>query len=176
MGLANILIVTLFWPWLTYATEGVRPGVVQQVDNSAMSFGFASGRANITRHLDGHYIEISVKTSDAKIMPYREGFRWGGEEAEAPATLVTLIVVQRDAKKLFVPLSAYSDLGNPRRVYLKGSVSGFEVRIAGGDAGTAYNASLVSDNEFLVRRRVTHGEFPGEAWEETHYAYNTLNN
>lgn len=117
-----------------------------------------------------------METSKTADSSFKEGFRWGGEDATAPPTLIASIVVRSGTDKLFVPLSAYSDLGDPRRISLKPTAAGFELAIAGGDAGVAYNAVLVFEKGWLTRRRVAHGEFPDEAWEETQYAYNTLDN
>lgn len=132
--------------------------------------------ATITDHVDGGDLKVTVKTSKTAGSFFKEGFRWGGEDSLVPPTLVTSIVVQNGADRLFIPLSAYSDLGDPRKIYLKPSTTGFELVIAGGDAGVAYNAVLVFEKGWLTRRRVAHGEFPDEAWEETRYAYNTLDN
>lgn len=137
---------------------------------------FVNGMATITEHVAGGDLKVTVKTSKAAGSLFKEGFRWGGEDPAAPPTLITSVVVRSGADKLFVPLSAYSDLGDPRQISLKSSAAGFELAIAGGDAGVAYNAVLVFEKGWLIRRRVAHGEFPDQAWEETQYAYNTLNN
>ena len=137
---------------------------------------FANGTATLATHVDGVDIKVSVKTRKTDDSPYKEGFRWGGEGSSAAPTMITLVVVQRGAERLFVPLSAYSDLGDPRKIFLKSRTVGFELDIFGGDAGVAYNATLIFENGWLIRRRVAHGEFPDEAWEEPQYAYNTLNN
>lgn len=140
------------------------------------SASFVDGVATITGHVASGNLKVTVKTSRTAGGHFKGGFRWGGEDAMAPLTLITSIVVQSGADELFVPLSAYSDLGDPRRISLKASATGFELAIAGGDAAVAYNAILVFKEGWLTRRRVAHGEFPDEAWEETKYAYNTLNN
>lgn len=145
-------------------------GAVRTVAN------FVNGVASISKRVSGDDFKVTVKTSKATGSLFKEGFRWGGEDAMVPPTLITSIVVQNGANKIFVPLSAYSDLGDPRRISLKSSAAGVELAIAGGDAGVAYNAVLVFEKGWLTRRRVANGEFPEQAWEETRYAYNTLNN
>lgn len=141
-----------------------------------LAAGFVDGRATITKHVAGGDLKVTVKTSKTGGSPFKEGFRWGGENSAAPSTLITSVSVQSGADRLFVPLSAYSDLGDPHRISIKTNGADFELAIAGGDAGVAYNAFLVFEKGWLIRRRVAHGEFPDEAWEETKYAYNTLDN
>lgn len=143
---------------------------------SGDSAKFIDGVASITKHVSGGDLKITVQTSKTAGSPFKEGFRWGGEDAIAPLTLITSIIVQSGADKIFVPLSAYSDLGDPRRISLKTIGTGVELTITGGDAGVAYSAVLVFKEGWLTHRRVAHGEFPDEAWEETKYVYNTLNN
>lgn len=137
---------------------------------------FSDGRATITKHIAGGDIRVTIKTSKTDGSPFKDGFRWGGEGSAVPLTLITSVAVQRGANNLFIPLSAYSDLGDPRQISLKPNAAGFELAITGGDAGVAYNAVLVFKKGWLIRRRVAHGEFPDQAWEETQYAYNTLDN
>lgn len=52
---------------------------------------------------------------------------------------------------------------------------GFKLTISGGDAATSYRAVLVFDYEHIQRRKVTHGEFPDEVWEETVYSFISKN-
>ena len=165
-----VLLVVMF-VGLSSACAGEKTPATMQDSRSA---NFVDGVATITEHVGN--LKVIVKTSKTASGLFKEGFRWGGEDAMAPMTLITSIVVQSGANKLFVPLSAYSDLGDPHRISLRISAAGFKLAIAGGDAGVAYNAVLVFEQGWLTRRRVAHGEFPDEAWEETKYAYNTLNN
>lgn len=171
MKLLALLVLMFFG--LSSASAGEKTPVAMRSGGSA---SFVDDVAIITKHVAGGDLKVTVKTSKTAGGFFKEGFRWGGEDAVAPPTLIASIVVQSGADKLFVPLSAYSDLGDPRRVSLKTSATGFEIAISGGDAGVAYNAVLVFEDGWLIRRRVAHGEFPNEAWEETKYAYNTLNN
>lgn len=162
MKLLLLSILIFVGPSLAFAGE------------KALVANFVDGRATITKHVVGGDLKVTVKTIKTGGSPFKEGFRWGGEDSVAPPTLIALIAVQSGEDKLFVPLSAYSDLGDPSQISLKSNGDGFELVIAGGDAGVAYNAVLVFEKGWLIRRRVVHGEFPDEAWEETKYSYNTL--
>jgi hypothetical protein len=132
--------------------------------------------ATITDNASGENTKITVRTSKAIDGHFDGGFRWGGEGDTMPTTLIKSIIVQSEEKQLFVPLSAYSDLGDPHKISLKRNTAGFEITITGGDAGGSYNAVLVFEGGWLTYRRVAHGEFPDQAWEETRYFYNILDN
>ena len=79
-------------------------------------------------------------------------------------------------KKVFVPLSAYSDLANPSNLVLKTNQNSFNLIIYGGDAGCSYKAELLFENSYIKARKVSHEEFPDEVWEKTEYHFNTLDN
>ena len=122
---------------------------------------------------DGAAIEVKITT--VRPLPdflFRSKYIWGGGENEPPALLVGSIDVAVGGEQVFVPLSAFSDLGSPKMASLKISANGFEVVIIGGDAGGAYDATFTFDGSWLVQRRVSSREFPDEAWEETKYSFN----
>lgn len=118
----------------------------------------------------------TVKTEPVNKSIYRKGYRWGGEDVEPPQTLISQLIVVVDGQNVFVPLSAFSDLGNARRVEVKVTRRGFDLVISGGDASASYRALLAFEKRKLARRKVQHGEFPDEAWEETRYKFNQLSN
>lgn len=106
----------------------------------------------------------------------RMGYRWGGEDIEPPQSMVSQLVVTVKGDDVFVPLSAYADLGSPRTIEIRTTSRGFELVVNGGDASSAYRALLVFEGRLLTRRKVQHREFPREAWEETRYKFNSLKN
>ena len=117
-------------------------------------------------------INIEIYTTNYELdWPYKEGFRWG-TELKHPKILITNISIIYGKKKVFIPLSAYSDLTNPTEYFVQTSNDSFSLLIFGGHASTSYRAELVSENGFIKRRRVQHREFPEEAWEETIYSFN----
>lgn len=109
--------------------------------------------------------------------PYKDALIWGGDDTKLPKTVLTSIDIRLGGgEKVFIPLSAYSDFGNVRRASLHKAANGFELSIHGGETAAAYDAVLVFKNDYLHRRKVTHREFPDEAWEETTYSFNTGEN
>lgn len=121
----------------------------------------------------GLMISITVKTLEVPSgFLYARGYRWGGDQMKPPKSIIESINVTVGGEEIYLPLSAYVDLGNPARASVVSTVTGFELIITGGDAGGAYDAKFVFDQRWLLRRRVASREFPSEAWEETVYAFN----
>ncbi|CAG1065974.1 hypothetical protein BAC1_01571 [uncultured bacterium] len=103
-------------------------------------------------------------------------WRWGAENV-CPSTFIEVLEVKVNGNLLFVPLSSFADLGNPRKVRIEvhNGKKRFAVVLTGGDAATSYSATLEFRNNLLSERIVRHGEFPSEAWEKTHYKFNLQN-
>ena len=99
-------------------------------------------------------------------------WRWGAEN-KCPNFYISEMLVSRDDETIFIPLSAFADLGNPKDVKVEShSKDGFSVVVIGGDAATSYTARLEFNKSVLVEKIVRHGEFPDEAWEKTKYKFN----
>lgn len=118
----------------------------------------------------------TLKTEPVNKTLDRKGYRWGGEDVEPPKALVSQLTVVVDGWDVFVPLSAFADLGNPRTVEVKVTRLGFHLVILGGDASASYRVLLAFEGRKLASRKVQHGEFPNEAWEETRYKFNQMSN
>lgn len=122
---------------------------------------------------DGLAIEVRIATSaPAANFPFRTKYIWGGGDVEPPSRVIESIDVVVAGEAVFVPLSAFADLGSPKRASISVSDGGFQLLIIGGDAGGSYDAMLAFDGPWLIRRRVSSRTFPDEAWEETSYSFN----
>ncbi|WP_342133593.1 hypothetical protein [Hydrogenophaga sp. OTU3427] len=99
-----------------------------------------------------------------------DGWRWGAENACPSLNLVAIEVLERD-DPIFVPRSAFSDLGSPYFASLHKLRVGFELLLKGGDASTSYLAIYRFSHRQIKSRKVTSGEFPGTAWEHTDYSF-----
>lgn len=100
-------------------------------------------------------------------------WRWGAENA-CPNAVIGSVELRINEELVFVPISAFADLGNPRVVQIdqrKGK-DRFAVILVGGDAATSYKATLEFQKDILLERVVRHGEFPTESWERTIYKFN----
>jgi hypothetical protein len=114
-------------------------------------------------------------------LQYVTGIRWGSTETMPPKTLITDISIVIEDKKTYIPLSAFCDLGNPREVFFTDSSQHLSLLINGGDAAGSYLAELTFEkypisrknisDYFIRRRKISHGEFPDESWEETKYSF-----
>jgi hypothetical protein len=159
--------------WFTILLVVVLP-VFQS--RSAPAAAFVEGEVKLIAHIQNRDVIVLMRTTQLKAesYPYKRGFRWGAEDREPPQTLLASVNVSVEGVPVFVSLSAYCDLADPRKASLKQTDSGFVLTITGGDAASAYEAILTFENGNLVRRRVSSREFPKEAWERTEYLYNTL--
>jgi hypothetical protein len=97
-------------------------------------------------------IEISQAKLDLSSFPYKGALLWGGDVDELPQTVLTSIHITQNRKAVFVPLSAYSDMGN-------------------GGTASGYDATFSFSHGFLKTRTVRNREFPDETWEETRYSF-----
>ncbi|MEW6108482.1 MAG: hypothetical protein AB1632_04830 [Nitrospirota bacterium] len=85
--------------------------------------------------------------------------------------------VKVGGESIFIPLSAFADLGNPRSVNIESGKrkNRFAVVLNGGDAATSYTARFDFRDNILSERVVRHGEFPDQSWEKTTYKFNIGN-
>jgi hypothetical protein len=100
---------------------------------------------------------------------------WGGsiESVDEPATsikVVTSPIVQINGKKVFVPLSSYSDLANPRRAGISTKGDTFLISITGGVDAPSYTAEILFTGEGIKSKTVTSTADPKEVWEMTYYS------
>lgn len=139
----------------------------------ASSDVFVENKAELTATIKaGTTVRVVIqKIVIASDYPIKSGFRWGGDDTELPKTLVGSVQVWIGNEKIFVPMSSYSDLGNPRTASLKKTRKGFEIKIGGGNAAGSYSAILLIENSNVHRRKVVSGEFPDQVWEETVYSF-----
>lgn len=103
--------------------------------------------------------------------PYRAALLWGGDIGSLPMSIVSAIRIQTDKRTIFVPLSAYGDLGDVKSVSCNPIPRGFRMSLHGGNTAASYDATLYFERGFLVRRDVRLRELPDERWEKTTYAF-----
>lgn len=137
----------------SYADEALRPGV------SELRSGQRSGKPIIVR--------VNVASPSLERCA---GWRWGAE-AECPRLAVIELEVRVGADNIFVPRSAFADLGSPNRISLMTRKSGFDIVVHGGDAANSYVARLRFSKLEIKSRRVESGEFRDSAWENTTFSF-----
>jgi hypothetical protein len=121
-------------------------------------------------------VEVLAQTTDFSpaAFPYVSsvsGYLWAGWGASFhwPRTVITSLRVSIRSQPVYIPMSAFCDLGNPHRMVLRATAKGFQVSIDGSDAGDSFEAVLEFEGTTLKRRKVHLNEFPDEMWEETTY-------
>lgn len=115
--------------------------------------------------------EVVVRAQVSPLsLDHCEGWRWGAEN-ECPRLALVKLAVYVGKEKVFLPRSAFADLGLPARIDLKTGPSLLDVVISGGDAATAYTAILKFSRTELKRRKVFGNEFKQTAWEDTSYSF-----
>jgi hypothetical protein len=93
-----------------------------------------------------------------------------GAEGECRRLAIVSLQVVLGEETLFVPRSAFADLGSPSRISVKRHGRRFDIVVIGGDAATSYAAGLRFWNSGISSRRVESGEFNASGWEETTFA------
>jgi hypothetical protein len=96
---------------------------------------------------------------------------WGGDEVYIPREIIDSIVIKRKGEGIFLPFSAFSDLGDPRDISFKYIKNNFLIIIHGGDAAGSYQATLTLKNGRLIKKRVVSNEFPDQVWTESKYSF-----
>jgi hypothetical protein len=115
--------------------------------------------------------EIVVRAEIGQVTVGRcAGWRWGAEN-ECPRSALVALTVSIGREQIFVPWNAYADLGTPVRIDLKPGSSSLDLVVKGGDAATAYTATLKFSPTRLKRRKVFGNEFKHTAWEEVTYSF-----
>ncbi len=145
---------------------------------------FIQGVAKLSNQLaDGTSVKIEVRSK--KLMPkypYERAFLWGGDmmgkdKVIMPKTIISMVDIKVGNESVLVPLSAYSDLGNPYQILFEKTKRGFRLIIEGeGGTDTSYKAVLEFSDDNIQRRKVVLGVFPQEVWEETVYSFISRNN
>lgn len=103
--------------------------------------------------------------------PYKNALFWGGDVGVLPKNFLSEIQVRSHSQTIFVPFSAYSDLGAVHRAFLRRTADGFALYLYGGETGTAYSAELIFAGGFMQSRTVFLNEFPQETREVTKYSF-----
>lgn len=116
-------------------------------------------------------LDVVTTITDRQECITADGWRWGSEDIP-PTTSISSLTVTISKKKIFIPKSAYLDLGNPRSIAVKQQNQKIIIEISGGDAATAYKALLELWTGVLQERIVANAEFPDAARETTIYDFN----
>jgi hypothetical protein len=104
------------------------------------------------------------------VISIKESWSWG-IEGKLPKTSILQLIVVVDKKPLFIPMSAFVDLANPKQLLIESKDDGFIVTIKGGETSTAYTAQLFFNKGSIVSKKIFNEEFPDDSWEEIKYSF-----
>lgn len=126
----------------------------------------------LSKELDVTHKDIQVQAMTADLHSdsnHLDGY-WGIRH-DAPKEIIKKLKISYQTTPLYLPKSAYCDLGNPSSIRIEQNSSRFTVIIKGGDAASSYKAILFFDQGQLTEKLVQSGEFPDERWEKTRYSF-----
>jgi hypothetical protein len=103
--------------------------------------------------------------------PYKDALLWGGDVGVLPLEVVGSIEVYDGDQMIFVPLSAYGDLGDVKLASVDPTARGFALNLHGGATASSYDAKLSFEGGYLVSRSVASREFPQQVREQTSYLF-----
>ncbi len=131
------------------------------------------GRTELSATLPNHKTArvALVQAIVGNNFPYKEALMWGGDVGKIPKSVVTLIEIHVGKESVFIPLSAYADLGDVRLASINSTARGFELQLHGGDTATSYDASLKFSDSYILSKTVTLREFPRQRLERTLYRF-----
>lgn len=126
--------------------------------------------------LSAQDIKVSIhfeRSSPADSCPSGNSWRWGAEQS-CPNRRIASVNLSFRGRPVFVPYSAFADLGNPTTITLQrnGKSLRYEITVRGGDAATSYECVLRFKGGVLQERHVKSAEFPDDSWEKTTYRFN----
>jgi hypothetical protein len=132
-----------------------------------------NGQTELTlRKSSDDLVRISItQMKTGASAPYKGALLWGGDVDELPTCVLSSMVVHERDESIFVPLSAYGDLGDVKLGSVEGTIGGFVIILHGGGTATGYDARLIFSRGYLVSRTVKSREFPKERNEMTTYSF-----
>ncbi len=123
-------------------------------------------------------VEVSIHSRELK-GGERGLIYWGCDEQCLPGTTAAdRLTIRVGAHVLNATPSSYADLADIRHVAVHATRGGsdFEIVVEGADAAACYVARLRFRDGNIVDRMVRLCEFPDDAYQETNWHYNNLEN
>lgn len=99
-----------------------------------------------------------------------KNWSWGAD-GKNPVKSVSGMNLHFKGKEIYVPISAFIDLGEPEILEITRSNNNLIVKIYGGQSSASYKAVLIFDSKHIKQRTVCSAEFPNESCEKTKYLF-----
>lgn len=135
----------------------------------------ANAKKNIIAELksEDFFIEIrQIKNENPEI----NVLYWGGVEYAPPLYIIKSAQMSVRGKAIILPKSVFSDLSDIRSCFFSENGKLIKLTIQGGDAASAYEASIVFDRDGEpLSKSVWLSSFPDNVKQITNYIYQPLN-
>jgi len=130
-----------------------------------------SGETKVSAVLGKIKAEATFRTSTVQISGTEEKNRRFAQctYSRIPCSLTEQVRVLIDGNEVFIPSSAYADLGDITTAEFAASDNQVTLTIRGGDASESYVAKLLFGKDRLAERRFYSGEDEEHPLQMTHY-------
>jgi hypothetical protein len=130
-----------------------------------------SGETRVSAVLGKRKTEATFRTSTVQISATEEKNRRFAQctYSRIPCSLTEQVRVLIDGNEVFIPRSAYADLGDITSAEFATTDSLVALTIRGGDASESYVAKLLFGKDGLAERRLYSGEDEQHPLQVTHY-------
>ena len=130
-----------------------------------------SGTTTISISYGTKKIEAEFRTATVPISPSERSERRFAQctYSRFPCSLTEKVSIRIGGNDVFIPRSAYADLGDILTAQLSADAKSVTLTITGGDASESYVAMLIFNQERLVQRKLYSGEDPDHPLEISQY-------
>lgn len=130
-----------------------------------------SGKTSVSAVLGKTRAEATFRTSTVQISVTEENNRRFAQctYSRTPCSLTEQVRVSIDGGEVFIPRSAYADLGDITTAEFTASDTQVTLIIRGGDASESYVAKLLFGKDGLTERLLFSGEDEQHPLQVTHY-------
>jgi hypothetical protein len=130
-----------------------------------------SGETTVSAALGKTKAEASFRTSTVQVSGTQEKHRRFAQctYSRIPCSLTEQVRVLIDGSEVFIPRSAYADLGDITTAEFAMNDNRVTLTIRGGDASESYVAKLLFGKDGLTERRLYSGEDEQHPLQVTHY-------
>lgn len=130
-----------------------------------------NGETTLSAVLGTKRVEVGFRTATVQISLGKMGKNKFVQctYSRVPCSLTEQIRLQVGGNDVFIPRSAYADLGDISTAQLTTHADLVTLTIHGGDASESYIAELIFNKQRLLERKIYSGEDPNDPLEISHF-------
>jgi hypothetical protein len=159
-------ITSFAWAVWLFLLASVSPCVAQQAAKIAQSGTTIISVASSSAKASAEIQTVRLSGDCARLCPASRVWVDTGVES---ATIVQRLRLSIGPHTIFVPLSVYASLFEPRQASLKVEKGSFVLTIGGADGGESYFVQVYFDAGGVNRTLTFNSEFPDAPLQDTHY-------